>query len=367
MAERKEEHKEDVFTDQLIAYFSGLNINQNATLDESVVKILKDELEKLKCMDIRSFLDESLSSIDLSLSKMVTVKKKLDVYTLSVEFAGDLMVSDDKFMDDLIKNIYEVKEGEKEVEGEVKKLYLTNEPALCVDMLTDIRKLIHDCLNLHTELYLMAQDISELMENIQLMNINISVFEGSDELTDTATLAGMIIGGILGAIVAGECFAALFWCFGSIAVALLGAGSAFAVILGLGFLASPAWEDGTCRREYLEEIYKFRIKLEKSKLQVHMKTLYTKLSDIKSNTQKTLTNNKEVNPLSLNLIMKSYKDYRRALAEALEDSDGLTEEQLSRVLSSQYSYPLRNKFNLSKSQARELIEIIHGIVTRKTQ
>ena len=98
-----------------------------------------------------------------------------------------------------------------------------------------------------------------------------------------------------------------------------------------------------------------------------MKTLYTKLSDIKSNTQKTLTNNKEVNPLSLNLIMKSYKDYRRALAEALEDSDGLTEEQLSRVLSLQYSYPLRNKFNLSKSQARELIEIIHGIVTRKTQ
>ena len=63
--------------------------------------------------------------------------------------------------------------------------------------------------------------------------------------------------------------------------------------------------------------------------------------------------------------MKSYKDYRRALAEALEDPDGFTEEQLSRVLSLQYSYPLRNKFNLSKSQARELIEIIHGIVTRK--
>ena len=210
MAEKNDEPKEDVFTDQLIAYFSGLNINQNATLDESVVKILKDELEKLKCMDIRSYLDELLSSIDLSLSKMVTKKEKLDVYTLSVEFAGDLMVSDDKFMDGLIKNIYEVKEVEKEVEGEVKKLYLTNEPALCVDMLTDIRKLIHGCLNLHTELYLMAQDISELMENIQLMNINIPVFEGSDKLTDTDTLAGMIIGVMIGTIVAGECFTALF-------------------------------------------------------------------------------------------------------------------------------------------------------------
>ena len=41
------------------------------------------------------------------------------------------------------------------------------------------------------------------------------------------------------------------------------------------------------------------------------------------------------------------------------------QEQLSRVLSLQYSIPLRNKFNLSKSQARELIEVIHGIVTRK--
>ena len=301
MAERKEEPKEDVFTDQLIAYFSGLNINQNATLDESVVKILKDELEKLKCMDIRSYLDKLLSSIDLFLSRMVTVKEQLDVSAVSVEYAGDLMVFASKFMDGLINNTG----GEKEVEGEVDKLYLTKEPALCVDMLTDIRKLIHDCLTLHTELYLMAQDISKLMENIQLLNINIPVFNGSDfsgteidlfdKLTDTTTLAGMIIGGIIGALVVGGCSAALFWCFGDIAVAFIGAGSAFAVILGLGLLASPAWKDGTCRRNYLEEIYKYRIELEKSEIQVHMKTLYTKLSDIKSNTQKTLTNNEEVN------------------------------------------------------------------------
>ena len=102
----------------------------------------------------------------------------------------------------------------------------------------------------------MAQDISELMENIQLLNINIPVFNGSDfsgteidlfdKLTDTTTLAGMIIGGIIGALVVGGCSAALFWCFGDIAVAFIGAGSAFTVILGLGFLASPAWKDGTC-------------------------------------------------------------------------------------------------------------------------
>ena len=121
MAEMKEEPKENIFTDQLIAYFSGLNINQNATLNESVVKILKDELEKLKCMRIRSSLDELLSSIDLSLSRMVTVKEQLDVSAVSVGYAGDLMVFASKFMDGLINNTG----GEKEVEGVVDKLYLT--------------------------------------------------------------------------------------------------------------------------------------------------------------------------------------------------------------------------------------------------
>ena len=64
---------------------------------------------------------------------------------------------------------------------EVKELYLTDELAICVKRLTAIRRKIRGCLKLHTEIYVMAQDISELVVNVQFLNFNIPVLEMSDD------------------------------------------------------------------------------------------------------------------------------------------------------------------------------------------
>ena len=49
---------------------------------------------------------------------------------------------------------------------EVKELYITDVPAICVKRLTAIRRKIRGCLKLHTEIYVMAHDISELVVNV---------------------------------------------------------------------------------------------------------------------------------------------------------------------------------------------------------
>ena len=64
--------------------------------------------------------------------------------------------------------------------------------------------------------------------------------------------------------------------------------------------------------------------------------------------------------------MKCYKDYRRRLKDALEDpSNETTKEQLSNLLASQCSIPLRDRFKLSREEAKQLILTIDKNVTHE--
>ena len=190
---------------------------------------------------------------------------------------------------------------------EVKELYLTDEPAICVKKLTAIRRKIRG-LKLHTEIYVMIQDISELVVNVQFLNFNIPVLEMSDDqikfvnsLRDLLGIPSLDI---------------LIACYRDILkVLVLGTIVYFFITPMFKMLIEYTWDLGTARREIF---FHFRKELEDSRIQRRVHSLFTYLSDVKTATKEKLTESNElVDPLSLNAVMKCYKDYRRRLKDAL--------------------------------------------------
>ena len=243
---------------------------------------------------------------------------------------------------------------------EVKELYLTDEPAICVKRLTAIRRKIRGCLKLHTEIYVMAQGISELVVNVQFLNFNIPVLEMSDDqIKFVNSLKDLLVIQLLDILIA---------CYRDILKVLVLGTVVYCFITPMfKMLIEYTWDLGTVRRKILGKYFHFRKELEDSRIMRRVHSLFTYLSDVKTATKERLTESNElVDPLSLNAVMKCYKDYRRRLKDALEDpSNETTKEQICNLLVSQCSIPLRDRFKLSREEAKRLILTIDKNVTHE--
>ena len=281
------------------------------------------------------------------------------------------------------------------------------EPTLCIQLLSNLRDLIHEGLVLHTELYLMGNEVQELIENVKLLNLQIPLFPESkyrqeqmnfDQIfkrNSTSVCVGGVLGGIAGLVISGT-FAGIlvmalkyFCCCSFIGHALLGMGcttcalSCLGPLLGaaavvglcvtLGGLAGWAWDVGQDRRKELEEIYKFRLKLDESKIEPELRTFIDELKKIKEGAKRGLQEREgtdgAISPSQFNVIMKAYKEYRETFDRAKKSFGNKTEEELHQIVrvgATGAIAPLEKSFKFSESECWELLDAIHQIIHRDT-
>ena len=275
----------------------------------------------------------------------------------------------------------------------------------CRERIVEIRTLILECMKQHTELYLMVKDVSELITELKDFELDISgiskhtnqeVLEIIKKIFIAAAPVGFIFGmgtGVIGglgigtiatgAAVAGtatgvdskltdavmveglptfrDCFQiVVFRLFFAAAIAM----QSLLVWIhgGVSWYFVSKWRNETTQEKLLGDIQKVCKDLKDRNILAQL-IAYKDQFNVQREALEKMSSESYT---ELNLVMKCYRDYKRGLKEVLKDPDsGMTEEQLSNLLASQCSIPLRDRFNLSKANARQLILIIHEIMTRK--
>ena len=287
-------------------------------------------------------------------------------------------------------------------------MHLAAEPDKCHRELSEIRDLVLRCMRVHTELYLMGQEFDKYIQNIQLLKTNIPLLsEEKGNITNltsleafykgctfsntgliVGTMGGLVVGGILSscllnylscatcqqaiwnAMFMKGCTTCLLKCGSVLAVSSL----AFGLCSLVGLMTGVALGIGSDRRNVFENIHQFRIELESKTIKPDLTTMCQQLETVKEGLKSDLnaTSNGSKSILELNILMKAYRDYRRAYEEARADPDnqGMSDEQLHRTIrkygASVCIKPVMDQLtNFSKSETWELIDAIHQMVTRE--
>ena len=347
MAERNVDQLTELHS-KMIAHLAGQG--KNDELDPQLVEMLK-----LNCSDQRKELDALLGKINQTLIDIDSVKDTLDIDDSPGKNTRD-------------KVIIEIED--------------------CSKRIVKVRDKIIECMKQHTELDLMVKDVSGFATEFKDFELDISgisklvsqrVLEIIEIISTTAAVLGLLtIGGgrmisklgisaaaiaiIIGMITGSNCMltcAAIATIVSSIGIVASAIGAIVLIVGGVSWYFVSKWRKKKTHKKLLEDIQEVCKDLNDRNILGQLQTF-----DDQFNVQREalMKNTGSESYTDLNIFMKCYKDYKRGLEEMLEDPDsGMTEKQLSSL----YSIPLRDRFNLSKADARQLILEIHEIMNRK--
>ena len=345
MAERNVDQLTELRS-KMIAHLAGQG--KNNELDPQLVEML----EKLKCSDQRKELDALLGKINQTLIDIDSVKDTLDIDDSPGKNTRD-------------KVIIEIED--------------------CSKRIVKVRDKIIECMKQHTELDLMVKDVSGFATEFKDFELDISgisklvsqrVLEIIEIISKSAVVLGLLtIGGgymISGLGISAAAIAVIVGsltctAIASIAIASIVAigysslaiGAIVFIVGGVSWYFVSKWRNETTHKKLLEDIQEVCKDLNDRNILGQLQTFKDQFNVQR---EALMKNTGSESYTDLNIFMKCYKDYKRGLEEVLEDPDsGMTKEQLSSL----YSIPLRDRFNLSKADARQLILEIHEIMTRK--
>ena len=266
----------------------------------------------------------------------------------------------------------------------------------CKDKISEIHKYVVDCLKQHTEMYFMIEDALQFITNFKDFELDISALSESGPQRALGVIQFLFIGflgiGVVGHIGSGAlAYSGIGTSFVGVAIeaagVLAGMKSSImkigSVVIDLGItgmqisiaimiisaiilaVGAFGWIFATNLKAQmkLQNIQKLCQSLEDNNTLGQLTTFRDQLN-IQRKTLKARLSSESC--VDLNIIMKCYKDYKRALKEMLNNpSNTFTEEQLRDILALQSSFPLRDKLKFSETQAKQMILAFHEIATHK--
>ena len=347
MAERNDDNELTKLHSELIEKFSCSDKDSTDDLGPQLTELL----EKLKCTDRRKQLDALLGKMNQILSHLDSVKRTLETDKLA--FPGEM--SCDKVINIAIEE--------------------------CGSKIAEIHYLVIECLKNHTEIYFMIEDVSEFITNFENFELDISalsklfnpkVLEVLNYLSIGLTFTGASVGmgGVKCAIIKGggrlttNGIPIILSTLKRMPYLPIAIGLLLAIVGGVSwYYLSKQIGKPQDKHKLLQDIHKICKELEDKNILGQLRTFrdqfYVQRERLKANLcSKSCAD--------LNIIMKCYKDYKRGMEEILnKPSNSPTEDKLSDMLATLYSIPLRDRFNLSDTDAKKLFLAFLDTVTRK--